>query len=139
MRIKILAAAGVAIIIAAAAAVIVSCQDGTTAPTAPPKSEAPSQDVVRIWGYVTDPISSPVIGAYVGWWCETCDVWIGDDVVDDIGRYDIDPAPPFNWDDHDGHDLKGMASHPLHYSDYQTIDDFDSTASYQRDFVLIPK
>jgi hypothetical protein len=138
MRIKILAAAGAAVIIAAAA-VIMSCQDGTTAATPPPKSEAPSQDVVRIWGYVTDLWGQPVKDADVGWWCETCDTWIGDDVVDDEGRYDIDPPPPFRWEDHEGHDLKGMASHPDYEDGYRTIKNFDSSASYQRDFVLIPK
>jgi hypothetical protein len=135
MRIKLLAAAAVTVLLVATAAVILSCQEGTTAPTPPPKCEAPSLDVIRVWGYVTDIYNEPVPDAYVEWWCETCDMPIGDDAVDDLGRYDIDEVQS-KWDAHDGHDLKGEASHPNYQSDYQTIDDFDSSASYQRDFVM---
>lgn len=85
MRIKLLAAAGATVLLVATAAVILSCQDGTTAPTAL-KCEAPSLDVIRIWGYVTDIYNEPVPDAYVEWWCETCDMPIGEDAVDDLGR-----------------------------------------------------
>ncbi|MEE8639335.1 MAG: hypothetical protein V3T41_02885, partial [bacterium] len=59
--------------------------------------------------------------------------------VDDIGRYDIDPPLPFSWSDHDGHDLKGEASHPGYNPGTQEIEDFDSgLIPYQRDFELVP-
>jgi hypothetical protein len=125
------------VLIVAGAAVFISCQDGTTAPAPPPESEAPSFDVVRIWGYVTNQYNEPLKDAQVVWWCNTCSgEIIGDDAVDDIGRYDIDPPEPFNWDDHDGHDLEGEASKTGYTPASQYIYDFDSSAVYQRDFVL---
>jgi hypothetical protein len=130
------ARAAALVLLATGAAVLISCQAEVTAP-APPESEAPSFDVVRIWGYVEDDFGIRLKDADVEWWCNTCTGEpIGSDAVDDIGRYDIDPPPPFNWGDHDDHDLEGEAYKTGYYGDPQYIDDFDSSAVYQRDFEL---
>ena len=113
-----------------------SCQAEVTAPESPPKSEAPSYDIIRIWGYTKDGFGLKLLDVDVHWWCNTCAEAIGEDAVDDEGRYDIDPPYPFNWDDHDGHDLEGEATKTGYSPASQYIDDFDSSASYRRDFTL---
>ena len=124
------------VLVVAGAAVFISCQNEVTAPEPAPKGEAPSYDTVRIWGLVKDSLGGKLTDVDVEWWCNTCAEEIGEDAVDDIGRYDIDPPPPFNWDDHDGHDLEGAAYKEGYSCDPQYIYDFDSSAVYQRDFIM---
>ena len=121
---------------ATGAAVLISCQSEVTAPEPAQKGEAPSYDTVRIWGIVRDNFGQELTDVDVEWWCNTCAEEIGVDAVDDIGRYDIDPPPPFNWDDHDGHDLEGAAYKEGYYCGDQYIYDFDSSAVYRRDFTM---
>lgn len=92
--------------------------------------------MVRIWGYVEDGFGIRLNDVEVEWWCETCTGDpIGEDAVDDQGRYDIDELQS-TWDAHNDHDLKGIA-HKDGYTDaFRTIDEFDASSSYQRDFVL---
>jgi hypothetical protein len=126
------------VLFVAGAAVLISCQAEVTAP-APPESEAPSFDLARIFGYTYKSIGGKLLDVHVEWWCNTCSETIGDDAVDDQGRYDIDPPEPFNWEDHDGHDLEGEATKTGYSPASQYIDDFDSSTTYQRDFTLYPE
>jgi hypothetical protein len=125
------------VLIVAGAAVFISCQDGTTAPTPPPSGVAPSFDATAIWGYTVNPWNDPVLDVYVDWYCVTCaGEPIGSDAVDDVGRYNIDELQS-KWDAHDGHDLEGMAYRDGYENAFRTIDDFDSSGVYQRDFEMI--
>lgn len=137
MRIKLLAAAAVAILLVATAAVITSCQDGATEPTGPIEMRTGEPGIE---GYVRDAISKEAIdGAYVQWFCDTCACTLGDNVVDEHGYYYIDPEDPFNWETHDGHDMHGEATHPAYNTGYQDIDDFDpGSIPYTRNFDLVP-
>ena len=123
----------------AGAAVFISCQDGTTAATPPPEGGAPSFDVVRIWGFTYYWLGGTLTDVDVEWYCDTCSgAIIGVDAVDDVGRYDIDELQA-TWNAHDGHDLEGMASKDGYQNAFRTIDDFDSSGSYQRNFELYPE
>jgi hypothetical protein len=124
------------VLVVTGAAIFVSCQAEVTGPESTPKGEARSYDTTRIWGYTKDGFGEILLDVNVAWWCNTCAEAIGEDAVDDVGRYNIDPPPPFNWDDHDGHDLEGEATKPSYSPASQYIYDFDSSAVYQRDFYL---
>ena len=137
MRIKTLVAGAVACLFVAVVAVSLSCQaDG---PTATPEAEVEegTDANVGIWGYVLDADTlEGIADADVDWWDESTGM-IGSDAVDDIGRYDIDPGDEYDWSDHDGHNLRGEASHPAYHSQQNTITNFQSSnIPYKRDFYL---
>lgn len=112
MRIKFLAAAAVTVLLVAAAAVILSCQDGTTAPT---RETNPNMDeeYVIVQGYVYDGGDPPqkLEEAVVTWYCETCGDPIGEDMSDHYDKYYIRRSD--RAEEHAGHTLKGYAEHAV--------------------------
>jgi hypothetical protein len=127
------------VLLATGAAVLISCQAEVTAP-APVEGTGKEQlDTPGINGYTYDALTSEEIpGVDVYWECETCPEYLGDDATDAYGFYEIDYSG--DWEDHDGHNLKGYASKPDYSTATNTITNFQSTnIPYRRDFYLYPE
>ncbi len=79
-----------------------------------------------------------VVNAEVVWDCETCDSRIGEDVTNVFGYYEI-YLTEAGWQTHEGHDLKGTATHPDYQTAYAYIYDFPyANIPYTRDFYMTP-
>jgi len=111
MRVKILAAAAVAVLLVTFAAVTVSCQGGKEGPTGVPLPEATdSYKIVEgiVYDTSTDP-PLPVGAATVIWTC-SCGAQVGaDGPTPNSGWYYIVRDDDFS--DHAGHTLTGYAYH----------------------------
>jgi hypothetical protein len=123
----------------AGAAVFISCQDGTTAPTAGRELGTDQEEILGICGHTYDAESGAIEDALVVWHCETCDALIGEDVTNAFGWYEI-YLTESEWLLHEGHDLKGTATHPAYQPAYAYIDDFSyQFTPYTRNFLLTSK